>query len=405
MASNSQNNPLTYMDGISVKIAENYKPPKRIPMVMSYSQRVALNKLIQEPILTYDFSREESIKSKMYEWQKARTAIKEQRKQRLNQITQAMNIKSPENEVLENSESKTIKSENIQDNVPSDTRVSSVDPYYQTESGILIPKIISTEQSKLLTPIPLTNSHQITAVASRDIQNYTHKYPINYSEFESDTSSPFDNMELKVLNDFEELAQVLKYDSDDNVTCNSFGPNQPKENISCQKINKFTSNYASDNMYCKLDNHMLSYGIDRTVNTKKLPPNGYYYNNYSQNTLTTQIAASEDSSLKDVSFRSVSEIMRSLEADLEITHIADTKSNAKVSTETSVASKPSKDDLDDPFKILNPDIQKLALTISSMGFPLPRVARACQLLEGNQKKVCMSAFTISMVYDNDIYLL
>jgi len=33
---------------------------------------------------------------------------------------------------------------------------------------------------------------------------------INISDFESDTSSPFDNMELKTINDLEELASVLK---------------------------------------------------------------------------------------------------------------------------------------------------------------------------------------------------
>lgn len=33
---------------------------------------------------------------------------------------------------------------------------------------------------------------------------------INISDFESDTSSPFDNMELKTINELEELASVLK---------------------------------------------------------------------------------------------------------------------------------------------------------------------------------------------------
>lgn len=396
MASNSQNNPLTYMDGISVKIAENYKPPKRILMAMSYSQRLALNKLIQEPTITYDFSKEESIKSKMYEWKKARTTMKEQRKQRLNQLQQAMNTKSTEHEVLDNNKSiKTIKSENIQDNVPSDTSVSTSDPYYQTESGILIPKVISTEQSKILTPIPLTNSIKSTTVENCDIKSYTHKYPINYSEFESDTSSPFDNMELKILNDLEELAQVLKYDSDDNLTSNSFGSNPPKENISCPKTNKFVSNYASDHIHSNLDNQMLSYGLDGNINAKKLPPNGYSYN-YSQNALTTQMKVNEEASTQDVSFRSVSEIMKSLEADLKNTQVTETKSCATSTVDTSVDVKITKEELPDPFTSLSTDLQQVALAISSMGFPLSRVARACQSLDGNQKKVLNFKYILNL---------
>ena len=31
---------------------------------------------------------------------------------------------------------------------------------------------------------------------------------LDYSDFDNDTSSPFDNMELKTINDMEELAQV-----------------------------------------------------------------------------------------------------------------------------------------------------------------------------------------------------
>lgn len=346
-STSGQNNP-SYMDGVSVKIAENYKPPKRIQMVMSYSQRLVLNKLIQEPILTYDFSMEERVKNKMYEWQKARTAIIEQRKLRLNQLTQAMNTKwENETEVLDKKpESYETK------NVKRDVRVT-MDPYYQTESGILIPKVFNE------------TSQQITQhVKTCDIKNYTN--PINYSEFESDTSSPFDNMELKIINDLEELAQVLKYDSDDNVT--NYGASQKNYVTNCPK-NKLM-NSVTDNIYSNRDN--LS-------NVKKNPLNGYYYDNYSQN--SSQMMSSKEA------IRSVPEIMKSLQADLANTRIAEQHQKPQNATPLSSGSSSEGDGLEDPFKNLTPEQQKMAIKISTMGFPLPRVARACHLLEGNQKKV------------------
>lgn len=371
-SSNSgQNNPLTYMDGVSVKIAENYKPPKRIPMVMSYSQRVALNKLIQEPMSTYDFTMEESIKSKMYEWQKARTAIIEQRKLRLNQLTQAMNSKwetnenITDNEVLDSKDSVSESSDNKEEHV-KDSRIATADPYYQTESGILIPKVFhhSSQQTKMSTPMHVET-----------IKTYTN--PINYSEFESDTSSPFDNMELKIINDLEELAQVLKYDSDDNVT-HSYGASQKNYVTTSPKTHKLM-NYVSDNIFSNRDN-MPIYGLDHNV--KKNPINGYYYDNYSQNS-SSQMTSSKEA------IRSVPEIMKSLQADLANTRITETLQKPHTPTPVSSVSSGDSDGLEDPFKNLSSDLQKMAIKISSMGFPLARVARACQLLEGNQKKVSL----------------
>jgi hypothetical protein len=52
------------------------------------------------------------------------------------------------------------------------------------------------------------------------------------------------------------------------------------------------------------------------------------------------------------------------------------------------ASKPTvKSELLDPFKDLSPAAQNLVKHISEMGFSQPRVARACQLLGEDDKKV------------------
>lgn len=57
-------------------------------------------------------------------------------------------------------------------------------------------------ETTILTPQPLsppTNDLQDHAKTNGDL---------DFADFDNDTSSPFDNMELKTINDMEELAQV-----------------------------------------------------------------------------------------------------------------------------------------------------------------------------------------------------
>lgn len=62
-----------------------------------------------------------------------------------------------------------------------------------------------SQNTQVLQPIPA----QQTNFKTSSYDNMLTKN-INISDFESDTSSPFDNMELKTINDLEELASVLK---------------------------------------------------------------------------------------------------------------------------------------------------------------------------------------------------
>lgn len=61
------------------------------------------------------------------------------------------------------------------------------------------------QNTQVLQPIPAQQTNfKISSYDNMLTEN------INISDFESDTSSPFDNMELKTINDLEELASVLK---------------------------------------------------------------------------------------------------------------------------------------------------------------------------------------------------
>lgn len=69
------------------------------------------------------------------------------------------------------------------------------------------PGSVSAPQYSILTPVPITQS-SIDTCTSKTSNTF------NISDFEADTSSPFDNMELKTINEMEELAHVLQPLSD-----------------------------------------------------------------------------------------------------------------------------------------------------------------------------------------------
>jgi hypothetical protein len=65
------------------------------------------------------------------------------------------------------------------------------------------PNSTSAPQYSMLTPVPITPA-STSVSTSKASDNF------NISDFEADTSSPFDNMELKTINEMEELAHVLQ---------------------------------------------------------------------------------------------------------------------------------------------------------------------------------------------------
>lgn len=118
----------------------------------------------------YDFKLEHSMVDKMGQWRQLRKSHAENRRQRLQaegRLHQA---------------SKAITKLNLG---PPDPTVSPPSKSYP-----------------ILTPVPI--------IASKYRSEITSSQGFNVSEFEQDTSSPFDNMELKTINDLEELAHVLQ---------------------------------------------------------------------------------------------------------------------------------------------------------------------------------------------------
>lgn len=58
-------------------------------------------------------------------------------------------------------------------------------------------------ETTILTPQPLSPP-------ANDLQDHIKVNGLDFADFDNDTSSPFDNLELKTINEMEELAQVLQ---------------------------------------------------------------------------------------------------------------------------------------------------------------------------------------------------
>lgn len=111
------------------------------------------------------------------------------------------------------------------------------------KSSIMDPA--QSQNTQVLQPIPA----QQTTLKISSYDNVLTKKNINISDFESDTSSPFDNMELKTINDLEELASVLKpapvfsNTNSKNYQLSDLGNLSISQNYSAPIYNNYTNSY------------------------------------------------------------------------------------------------------------------------------------------------------------------
>lgn len=283
----------------------------------------------------------------------------------------------------------------------------------QSSEAVTAPEITATLQtptySNILTPIPL----KATVAPQSCNSTVDDKSPFNISDFEEDTSSPFDNMELKTLNDIEELAQVLKKDD---------GPyNVPysTSNYSQMPTVSLHSNYmgTGTGTGAPFSSYSMSPSYSQPITTSYSNVNGYYYpheshqysqysyNNVHYNSPVSSSAHAPEDNTSSESLRSIPNIMKSLQHQLASAHIHNTsKIESPVVNSKSISGTPQINheikselnvqppELDDPFNFLPKHLQDLARSISSMGFPLSRVARACQQIGDDKKKVRLELY-------------
>ncbi|XP_044258833.1 uncharacterized protein LOC123007534 [Tribolium madens] len=339
--SRQQETPGGYMDGVRVKISEKYKPPPRIGLAMSYAQRLSLNKQIQDTIPHYEFVLEKTVIEKMKEWRTARSVMFQQL-----------------NERLEKAREERKRQDELNDyQLEEEIEVSTPSQCYQQNQSMLMP--IKATYSTILTPASQTD-----------------KSPFNISDFEADTSSPFDNMELKSINDLEELAQVLKGEeskpvnystpSSTNLAYPMVGPSNYTYSIPS------STSYVPSSLY---SNH-----------------NGYYYPPETIQAYNPPYQPETKYSCSPQDYKSIPDIMKTLQNELDNTHIDNTRNRTDVFPKRS-------DDSTDEFTSLPKNMQDLSKSISSMGFPLSRVARVCKILGNDQKKVVEHLLAMSDLLD------
>lgn len=400
----------SYIDGIVVKISEQYKPPPRISLPITYAQRLSLNKQIQDSMPSYEFTLESTVKEQIEALKNARNCItqssqkraeiiREERRKWEEQRQKEVEIK--EKEVLN---SEMINSSNLSQLVTNSLYIApETSQTYTSNPGILVPTQIAS-YSNILTPIPLKSS-----IATNNINcKPTDRSPFNISDFEADTSSPFDNMELKTLNDMEELAQVLKREEPTYSTANVpqiYPVYAPVQNVA--RGSEYTHYTYCDGrlgMTQTLDMYPASTKIASYNQQIYSRTNGYNFSPDADPIKASNFGYSfmdftSDSNVKQntkSSTKSVPDIMKALETELDNHHINNThlQHSSYIKTHNSIQRENStpiiskvKDDLDDPYRTLPKNLQDLCTTISLMGFPLPRVARACKLLGEDHKKV------------------
>lgn len=217
------------MDDVPVKIVERYKPP---PLVYQLPQTIA-NRLTQyshkyyekEQAYQYDFQLERSVVSKCQHWrqmrhqqQQARQVRQEQRKRERQRELEAKQkemlgaVEYPNAEDLSSDsddDEEKEKTKTISPKTVDKTSISAAESHeQQQQTQQPEPKSInSCNFNNILQPTILSGTAAATAPV---VTNHKRNSSLNYADFEYNMfSTPFDNIELKTINDLDILAQVL----------------------------------------------------------------------------------------------------------------------------------------------------------------------------------------------------
>lgn len=242
----SSHSPTSYIEGVPVKISEKYKPPPKISLPQKIVQCLAqCSTQVDEDIRSaspFNFQLERHTQIYLSSWknqlQQDRFARKERFRQRQidrqkqhdehqKRLLTAVSYPSAEDLSSEDEENKVtetvvdddktvpqLSEGNTKDNT---SPVQDIHPRYDT---ILLPTIMPGPPKPNSSWSFATNLYE-SATTSNTVHSdngsiYSTSVPnqsmttINWSDFETDTSNPFDNVELKSINDLDILAQVLK---------------------------------------------------------------------------------------------------------------------------------------------------------------------------------------------------
>lgn len=242
-----------FMDGVPVKISEKYKRPPRIDLPYSVHECPQRAQNVVDNV-KYCSTFERNVLSKLKELRSAKETKKNERRHRLQLLEEAKQKKLDAIAAAEAEE--RLKQLSVSEvSYPSTDEISAISPddkadkncdvtptleetpepeevpapevSYPTcsnpdpEQNILQPiQILSNypQNSLLDDPDPLQELKNNAKLAK--IPQYNHNVEtLTFKDFENDTSSPFDNVELKTINDMELLAQILQSQRESQSSC------------------------------------------------------------------------------------------------------------------------------------------------------------------------------------------
>ncbi|XP_039758612.1 uncharacterized protein LOC120632705 [Pararge aegeria] len=247
-----------FMDGVPVKISEKYKRPPRIELPYSVTECPLRSQNFVESV-KYCSTFERNVLSKLKELRSAKETRKNERKHRLQLLEEAKQKKLDAIAVAEAEEK--LKQLSVSEvSYPSTDEISALSPDDKADrintcpsqdSSPEVDKSVNTDieyictsaqsQTNILQPIQVQSNYQQSNLLDdpdplQEYKNQTkmNKYPhynrntdaLTFKDFESDTSSPFDNVELKTINDMELLAQVLQSQRGSAASCEPQNYNQ-----------------------------------------------------------------------------------------------------------------------------------------------------------------------------------
>lgn len=445
------NSPPNYTDGVPVKISEKFKPPPKIILPSSVAQKLLYLSSVEISHCNtgYDFNLEQNVLVKIGEWKNVRhkenndrldrkrvreqarmKQIEEEQKQQLNDVSY------PSTDDLSSSEDEKNDKQTVSD---------PVKVYHHTHQldTILMPTIVPGLDINNISYTLQTSTSQ----SSNYYNNQTLINKINFADFENDTSSPFDNMELKTINDLDILAQVLNnaVKIEENVNNNN-NKEEPVMHVASTSTHAPTIDQQNSNVnYYQQYNNYNTYN---TTNQSALPFNdNYVHNNYNhsnnlyQNNAVLGSTNYQNSNIyynqnyacnfgyganlnnsyvsdtnavifkadisndqqKKVKSKSVPDIMRELNDEIEDSEMKRIRNNSQTISDDIKCEKVLNEDDNrfsqiikdnEVYNKLSQSSQILVKRISSMGFSRDLVTRITQKFGNDDKKVSKYLFFI-----------
>lgn len=210
----SHSPPFNYTDGVPVKISEKYKQPPEIQLTTTLTQKLLKTKKSPVAFVDYNFDLEHKIISKTTEWINWRLKEKTERQQRI-QERELMRQKRFEHEQkvklnqVSYPSAEDLSDENDEVAAATETIEATNSTGKSQYNSIPLEKVFSPNFNTILMPTQV--SVNLSAADKKTHRRYASNSSnkIDFSFFESD-ASPFDNLEIKSMNEMEELAKVLQ---------------------------------------------------------------------------------------------------------------------------------------------------------------------------------------------------